>query len=133
MLYYNLVPLSNSAFCLFLFFDRPDLIMTSITLPQFKLRWLDDAGKQRARSLSYNHVRALQQREGLSSDDGSEDGHFGPDDVFALAIPKLMRAVQTPKWISLRDSPKDLGRLKNFPIVMKLFLKFNSLLVNQVN
>jgi hypothetical protein len=56
--------------------------MASITLPQFKLRWLDEAGKERARSLLYSHVRALQQREGFSSDDGSEDGHIGQEDDF---------------------------------------------------
>ena len=32
------------------FFDRSDLIMASITLPQFKLCWLDDSGKEQARS-----------------------------------------------------------------------------------
>jgi hypothetical protein len=80
MLYY-LVSLSHSV----VFFDRSDfsdLIMASITLPQFKLRWLDEAGKERARSLLYNHMGALQQREVFSSDDGSEDGHIGQEDDF---------------------------------------------------
>jgi hypothetical protein len=38
------------------FFDRSDLIMASITLPQFKLRWLDDGGKEQARSLLYSYA-----------------------------------------------------------------------------
>jgi hypothetical protein len=33
------------------FLDRSDLIMARITLPQFKRRWLDESGKEQARSL----------------------------------------------------------------------------------
>lgn len=33
------------------YFECTDLIVASVTLPQFKLRWLDDTGKEHARSL----------------------------------------------------------------------------------
>ena len=33
------------------YFDRSELIMESITLPQFKLRWVDEGSKERGRSL----------------------------------------------------------------------------------
>ena len=39
------------------FFDRSDLIMASITLPQFKLCWLDDSGKEQAPSLLCSYAR----------------------------------------------------------------------------
>jgi hypothetical protein len=42
------------------FFDRSDLIMASITLPQFKIRWLDESGKEQARSLLYTYARTMQ-------------------------------------------------------------------------
>jgi hypothetical protein len=45
-----------SGFC-----DRSDLILASITLPKFKLRWLDDSRKEQARSLLYSFARTMQQ------------------------------------------------------------------------
>jgi hypothetical protein len=71
------------------FFDCSDLILASITLSQFKLRWLDDNGKEQARSLLYSFVRTMQQQQ--LSDSGSEDEHVSQEDAFfTLATPKQM-------------------------------------------
>jgi len=39
--------------------DRSELIIASVTLPQFRLRWLDDAKKAAAGSLMYEYVTAV--------------------------------------------------------------------------
>jgi len=39
--------------------ERQDFILASITLPQFRLRWLDDSKKASARSVLYEMSRAL--------------------------------------------------------------------------
>jgi hypothetical protein len=85
------------------FFYRSDLIMASIMLPQFKLRWLDEAGKERTRSLLYSHVRALQQWEGSSIVMMDQKmGILGRKMTsFGLAIPKQMREAGTQKWICI--------------------------------
>ena len=69
------------------FFDRSDLIMASITLPQFKLCWLDDSGKEQAPSLLCSYARTMQQQQLSDNDSGSNDGHISQeDDFFALAV-----------------------------------------------
>jgi hypothetical protein len=66
----------------------------------------------------------------LYSDDGSEDGHIGQeDDFFWFGNSETdERGWDTEVDMYLSDSFKDLGRLKNFPLAMKLFLKFNTTL-----
>ena len=66
------------------FFDRSDLIMASITLPQFKLCWLDDSGKEQARSLLRSYARTMQQQQLSDNDSGSDDGHISQEDDFFL-------------------------------------------------
>ena len=66
------------------FFDRSDLIMASITLPQFKLCWLDDSGKEQARSLLRSYARTMQQQQLSDNDSGSDDGHISQEDEFFL-------------------------------------------------
>jgi len=64
------------------FFDRSDLILASVTLPQFKLRWLDDSGKERARTLLYTYARTMQQQQLSANDSESDDGHISQEDEF---------------------------------------------------
>ena len=66
------------------FFDRSDLIMASITLPQFKLCWLDDSGKEQAPSLLCSYARTMQQQQLSDNDSGSDDGHISQEDEFFL-------------------------------------------------
>ena len=66
------------------YFDRSELIMASITLPQFKLRWLDEGSKERGRSLLYSYARAMNQQQLSAKEDGSEDGHSSQEDDFFL-------------------------------------------------
>ena len=66
--------------------------MASIILPQFKLCWLDDGGKEQARSLLRSYARTMQQQQLSDNDSGSDDGHISQEDefLFALATPKQM-------------------------------------------
>jgi len=49
--------------------DRSELIIASVTLPQFTLRWLDDAKKAAVRSLMYEYATAVQQQTATTSQD----------------------------------------------------------------
>ena len=39
--------------------ERNDLIIATVSVPQFKLRWLEEPDKERARSLLYSHASCL--------------------------------------------------------------------------
>ena len=41
--------------------EREDLILASITLPQFRMWWLDEVKKERARALLYESVDRVEQ------------------------------------------------------------------------
>ena len=67
--------------------ERPELIIASVTLPNFKLRWLDDIdiGKEHARSLLYSHVSSFynDNRHISESDADSQE-----DDIFRFGSDK---------------------------------------------
>ena len=111
------------------FFDRSDLIMASITLPQFKLCWLDDSGKEQARSLLCSYARTMQQQQLSDNDSGSNDGHISQEDEFfcfgnSQANDRQKLLIQ----LYLSDSCKEIARLKIYPCIMTLFLKYNTTL-----
>ena len=41
--------------------EHEDLILASITLPQFRLRWLDEVKRERTRALLYESVDRVEQ------------------------------------------------------------------------
>ena len=104
------------------YFERTDLIVASVTLPQFKLRWLDDAGKEHARSLLYSHACNAQD----SSRNAREpDGESPDEDFFSFPIERESRSTNAEVDMFLTDTSRDLDSLKKFPLILKLFLRFN--------
>jgi hypothetical protein len=114
------------------FFDRSDLILASITLPQFKLRWLDDSRKEQARSFLDSFARTMQQQQLSHNDSGSDDGHISQEDEFFCfgnsQANDRQKIVDTEVDMYLSDSCKEIARLKIFPCIMKLYLKYNTTL-----
>lgn len=73
---------------------RHDLILASVTLPQFRMRWLeDDDKKSQARNLLYEQLRVVQQQEldlQLVSNDDQESGRAeSDDDFFPLVVTRV--------------------------------------------
>jgi hypothetical protein len=65
------------------FFDRTNLIIVSVTLPRFKLRWLDDTSKERVRSLLNSYASAQHD----SSPDTGSDGMTVKKMSFSALVP----------------------------------------------
>jgi len=66
---------------------RHDLILASVTLPQFRIRWLeDDDKKSQARNLLYEQLRVVQQQQQLDlqlvSNDNQESVRAESDDDY---------------------------------------------------
>ena len=103
--------------------ERPELIIASVTLPNFKLRWLDDIGKEHARSLLYSHVSSFynDNRHISESDADSQE-----DDFFSFGSEKESRNTSSEVDMYLSDPSRDLLSLKKFPLIFKLFLQLNT-------
>ena len=108
------------------FFDRTDLIIASVTLPQFKLRWLDDTGKEQARSLLHSFASALHD----SSPDTGPDGNVSLEDNFFCFVTSGAdkRGANAEVDMCVTDTSKELRTLAKFPIILKIFLKHNTTL-----
>ena len=103
--------------------------MASITLPQFKLCWLDDSGKEQARSLLCSYARTMQQQQLSDNDSGSDDGHISQeDDFFCFGNSQANDRQKLLIQLYLSDSCKEIARLKIYPCIMTLFLKYNTTL-----
>jgi hypothetical protein len=108
------------------FLDCIDLIIASVTLPQFKLHWLDNTGKEWARSMLYSYMSALH--------DGSPNtgsyGNVGQEDGFCFgtcgADKRGANAVADIYLSNLTDTSNELWILAKFPVILKVFLKHNT-------
>ena len=106
--------------------ERQDLILASITLPQFRLRWLDDSKKASARCMLYEMSRALTVVSDRSADEPSSSQE---DEFFTfMAQPERHESVSSEVDCYLSDPSKDLSLLHKYPSVLKLFVKFNTAL-----
>ena len=61
--------------------EREDLILASITLPQFRMWWLDEVKKERTRAL-YESVDRLEQTVERASESGSVSVSVSQKDEF---------------------------------------------------
>ena len=107
------------------YFDTTDLIVASVTLPQFKLRWLDDLGKERARSLLQSQVAALNDSKNEAE---SQLNHTKQeDDFFCFSVSDNDSSNQSSDLDSyLADTSRELLSLQKYPAVLQLFLQFNT-------
>lgn len=103
--------------------ERTELIIASVTLPQFKLRWLDDVGKENARSLLYSHVTSLSNDNKHISE---SDADSQEDDFFSFGSEKQSKNANSEVDMFLSDPSRDLLSIKKFPLIFKLFLQFNT-------
>ena len=95
----------------------------SLPVSPFKLRWLDDIGKEHARSLLYSHVSSFynDNRHISESDADSQE-----DDFFSFGSEKESRNTSSEVDMYLSDPSRDLLSLKKFPLIFKLFLQLNT-------
>ena len=111
--------------------ERSELILASITLPQFKLRWLDDAKKTEARSLLYQYATRMQQQTVHVAQDSDtvSDSVSQEDDFFCFdAQPAASTDARTEVDMYLTDTSRDVQSLHRYPLIKRLFLQYNTAL-----
>jgi len=111
--------------------DRSELIIASVTLPQFRLRWLDEAKKAAARSLMYEYATAVQQQTATTSHDTDNVSGSASreDDFFCFeAQPAENTDARTEVDMFLVDTSRDIHCLNRYPVIQKLFLQYNTAL-----
>ena len=108
--------------------DRPELFLASVTLPQFRLRWLDESKRSSCRSLLYEHTRMVSAalQEGTEHN-RSASSPSQEDDFFTfIAHDETTDSNTSEVDAFLSDPCKELTALHKYPHIMKLFLKFNT-------
>ena len=91
------------------YWERTDLIVANVTLPQVKVRWLDDACKENARSLLYSHDCNVQDS---SRNAGESDGESPEEDFFCFVTERESRTSNVEVDMFLIDTSRDLDSLK---------------------
>ena len=111
--------------------ERSELIVASVTLPQFRLRWLDDAKKDEARSLLYQYAITMQQQTvhmAQYSDTVSDSASQEDDFCCVDAQPAASIDARTEVDMYLTDTSRDMQSLHRYPVIKKLFLQYNTAL-----
>jgi hypothetical protein len=82
---------------------RHDLIIASVTLPQFRMRWIEDnESKNQARTLLYEQLQLnAAQQLAADSDDNCESSSqaASDDDFFHLLLSRVETLMQLQSWI----------------------------------
>jgi len=114
--------------------DRSELIIATVTLPQFRLRWLDKAKKAAAHSLMYEYATAVQQQTATTSQDTDNVSRSASreDDFCFEAQPAENTDAQTEVDMFLADTSRDIHCLNRYPVIQKLFLQYNTALPSSV-
>ena len=110
--------------------ERYDLILASATLPQFKLRWLDDAGKEHARSLLYSHVCNLVECDRIASCSESDADSQGEEFFCFGNETEGNRDGKIEVDAFLSDPSRNLDSLRKFPTILKILNGLMSLMIN---
>ena len=108
--------------------DRPELLLASFTLPQFRLGWLDESKRSSCRSLLYEHTRMVSAalQEGTEHNP-SASSPSQEDDFFSFIAQDGTTDSNTSEVDAfLSDHSKELTAFHKYPHIMKLFLKFNT-------
>lgn len=101
------------------------LIIASVTLPQFRLRWIeDDVKKGQARTMLYDLVRGQgQQHE--QQHNSQENVTDSDDDFFSFGVSVVVESTSEVD-LYLSETFKDIESLKKFPQILNLFKKYNT-------
>jgi hypothetical protein len=107
------------------YYSRSDLIIASVTLPQFRLRWIeDDVKKGQARTMLYDLVRGQgQQHE--QQHNSQENVTDSDDDFFSFGVSVVVESTSEVD-LYLSETFKDIESLKKFPQILNLFKKYNT-------
>lgn len=112
-------------------FEADDLIIATVTLPQFRLRWCTDDGmREKARNLlkyemsltRSSVVKDVASAKSTSSEDFPDEGFF----TFETGFSQQASTAQSELELYLADERKSLDTLHKFPLVKEVFLKFNT-------
>lgn len=105
--------------------------MAATTLPKFRLCWISPEKRDDMRRMLLQEASALEQQQSPVSRDDDDNGSDGSDDFFVFENGKEMASDSTAcnevrKY--LEDSDTSLKSLQAFPIIKKLFVKYNTTL-----
>lgn len=109
--------------------NRDDLILASVTHPQFRLRWIEDlAAKDRARQMLQRAIRTENEKAVVpvpETDDktATDDGFFTFDDCGESNSHTTILAEMD---MYLGDTSREVTCLTKFPTVKILFLRYNT-------
>ncbi len=115
--------------------DREHLVLASITHPQFKLRWLEEAtGKERARQLLLRtmntEIEKVSSAKLLQSELGVQDSNLGNDGFFLFeesdGASGSCSIVLAEMDMYLAETSREVACLSSFPTVRSLFLRYNT-------
>ena len=111
--------------------------MAAVTHPKFKVRWLtclDDETQEKVRTL---FLQVASEELGSNRNSESEAGHTSEDDFFDFGETLLTAPAQLDRGLHRGDAEIEVSRyisrpdrslemLKDFPLIRKLFLHFNT-------
>ena len=110
-------------------FNDDDLILATVTMPQFRLRWCtDDECKEKARTLlkrEMNRISIASVNDPAPTAQSSEDTD---EEFFAFAstITVQNNSIQQEMELYLSDEAKQLDSVKKYPTLKETFLKYNT-------
>lgn len=124
--------------------ERSELIIASMTLPQFKLRWLGEPKKADARSLLYQYATSIQVQQqqqqalqaiALTSSphpviENASDNVSQEDDFFCFTAQQAPQNTDAETQVDmfLTDTSTDIQSINRYPLIEMLFLKYNTAL-----
>ena len=108
--------------------DRDDLILASVTMPRFKLRWIkEDTKREYAKSLLEKEMEKHMQA--ANTDENLLEKSMEFDEFFNFTEPvSICKSVKSELTSFLNDDNKMIESLNMYPKIKQLFLKYNSAL-----
>ena len=108
--------------------DREELVLASITLPQFRLRWLDESKKASARAALYQHCHSLSVKQQAVAENPCEPQSQDDDffDFMQDSNTSSHDTVDSEVDTFLNDPCRELFTLVKYPTIKQLFLQFNT-------
>jgi hypothetical protein len=113
---------------------RADALLSTVTLPQFRLRWLEDNDKKnQVRSLLHEQVRLVAQQQSAVGDAAVNlnlphaAGQGSDEEFFCFSSGTTEHTDATVEVdLYLSDNSREIDSLHKFPLVKKVFEKYNT-------
>jgi hypothetical protein len=113
---------------------RADALLSTVTLPQFRLRWLEDNDKKnQVRSLLHEQVRLVAQQQSAVGDAAvnlnlpDAAGQGSDEEFFCFSSGTTEHTDATVEVdLYLSDNSREIDSLHKFPLVKKVFEKYNT-------